>query len=381
MKPKTLSVIFPFLCAVFFSIKSQGQTLGTAASAVWLTDCNQSNFFNTSGSAADLPGPAGNIFTNANLGAHTQNSGSLILRGAEVRTFKNVGVANVCSVRMYYRIYQQSAVPGAFNNIDLPLLNDCDIPSSQFPSGGPCQAGDQKWNRVIPDGTTSPYSPVNLTSFVPGNYVLEIYYDVAGSSTTTTLCNETIVLNNGGVNYKAFFSIQAPVLASNNPTTCNGTEGYITISGLVPGATYATSYTDDGVPVGPANLVANGSGQVILSGLNAGVYSDLELVINGCITDLFTGIILSNPVFTPTFPPIAPFCAGTTPPILPTTSNNSISGIWNPAVINNQSSGSYTFTPTSGQCGLPVTRNVTVIPRATPTFNFDCLWQKGSRYR
>ena len=254
------------------------------------------------------------------------------------RSTSKDAVANVCSARMYYRVYLQSGAPGTFTTVNLPISDNCDIPSSQFPSGGSCVTGDQKWNHMIP-------APVNLTSHTPGDYVLEVYYDVTGSSTSTTLCDETAVLNNGGSNYKAFFSIQSPVLASNNPTTCNGTEGLITISGLVPGATYAVNYTDDGAPIGPVNIVANGAGQIILSGLNAGVYSNFELLINGCSTDLFTGIILSNPVFTPTFTKIATFCAGSIQPILPPVSNNGFTGTWNPAVVNNQSSGSYTFTP------------------------------------
>ena len=110
--------------------------------------------------------------------------------------------------------------------------------------------------------------------YTTDNYVLEIYYEVSGSSTSTTLCDETVVLNNGGNNYKAFFSIGSPDLVSTNPTSCSGTQGSITISGLMAGATYAVSYSDDGVDVGPANFVANGSGQIILTGLNAGVYSN-----------------------------------------------------------------------------------------------------------
>ena len=344
-KTTTLSILLAFLCSVFSNTGIQGQSFETVSSAVWLSDCNQNNFYNTTGSGADLIGPAANSFTGANLGVHTQNSASLILRGAEVRTFKDV-VANACSARMYYRIYLQSGTGGAFTAIELPLLDNCDVPSSQFPSGGSCGLGNQKWNRVIPDGTTSPYAPINLTAFAPGNYFLEVYFDIAGSASSATLCNETIIINNGSNNYKASFSIQAPVLASTNPTTCNGTQGLITINGLVAGANYTLNYTDDGVPIGPVNLVANGSGQAILSGLNAGVYSNLELQINGCTNELFTGIILSNPVFTPTFTKIATFCAGSTQPILPLISNNGIAGTWNPAVVNNQSSGTYTFTPT-----------------------------------
>ena len=213
------------------------------------------------------------------------------------------------------------------------------MPASLFPSGGPCQAGDQKWQRVTANGVTTPYSPVNLTAYAPGNYVLEVYYEVSGSSVSVSQCDQLVTLNNSGNNYKAFFSVQLPTLSSTNPSSCNGTEGSITISGLVPGASYQLSYADDATPVGPATYVASGSGQISITGLNAGLYSNFILAINGCTTDLFTGIILSNPFFICTFNPIAPFCAGATAPLLPPTSNNGITGTWSPAIINNQSSG------------------------------------------
>src|SRR6185295_3421447 len=369
MKPRPPLIAFLCLLSVFVCNKSYSQSIGVDASAVWLSDCLQSNFFNTTGSAADLIGPSANSFSNANLGVHTQNSGSLILRGGEVRTFKDPSVSNVCGARLFYRVYLQSGSPGVFQFIDLPFVDDCNG-SGQFPSGGSCQAGDQKWNRVSADGTPSPYAPVDLTGRSPGNYVFEVYYEITGSNSSTSLCNETVTLNNAGANYKAFFSIQAPVLASNNPVTCNGSDGFITISGLAPGAAYDFNYVDDGLLVGPLHLVANASGQIRVNNLDAGVYSNFELIINGCSTDLFIGTILTNPVFTPTFPKIAAFCAGTTPPTLPPVSLNGLSGTWSPAVINNQASGTYTFTPNSGQCGMQYVMNVTVIPRVTPTFSF-----------
>ncbi|MBI2731221.1 MAG: gliding motility-associated C-terminal domain-containing protein [Sphingobacteriales bacterium] len=370
MKPKPIVQLLFSLVVLLCANASKAQSFGTFASAVWISDCNQSNFFNTSGSGANLIGPSGNVFDNANLGTHTQNSGTLILRGGEVKTFKTLGVTNVCGVKLYYRIYPQSGAPGGFTAIDLPFLEDCDVPNSQFPSGGPCSAGDQKWQRVIPDGTTVPYSPVNLTSYAPGNYYIEVYYEVTGSNNSSSGCGDILLLNNGGNNYKASFSIQSPTLSSNNPVTCNGTEGSITLGGLTAGSTYAVSYTDDGTPVGPLNLTANGSGQLIISGLNAGLYSNITLTINGCTTNLFTGVVLSNPIFSPSFNAVAPFCAGTTAPVLPTTSNNGITGTWSPATVSNTASATYTFTPTAGQCGIPATLNVTVIPRTTPTFSF-----------
>ncbi|RXK60855.1 T9SS type B sorting domain-containing protein [Lacibacter luteus] len=376
MKSKNPIALAGTIVLLLLSIFSHAQSIGTFASAVWVTDCNQSNFYNTSGTGANLIGPSGNVYDNMSFGAHTQNSGTLVLRGAEVKTFKNPASSNVCSVRLNYRVYPQGSPSGIFTSIDLPFVDDCNAGS--FPSGGPCANGDQKWQRVIADGTTTPYAPVNLTSYAPGNYVLEVYYEVSGSNSSTSLCNETVTLNNGGANYKSTFSIQAPTLSSNNPTSCNGTEGSVTINGLVPGTSYSISYTDDGNAVGPVTIVANGSGQAIITGLNAGVYSGFAITVNGCTTNLFSGVILSNPIFVPSFTAIAPFCAGTTAPTLPATSNNGISGTWNPATVSNTTSGSYTFTPATGQCGLPVTINITVTPRTTPTFSIPASICNGA---
>ena len=165
----------------------------------------------------------------------------------------------------------------------------------------------------------------------------------------------------------AFF---APSLSSSNPTTCNGTDGSVTINGLTPGTSYDINYTDDGNAVGPVTLVASGAGQVTITGLNAGVYAGFTITENGNTTNLFSGVILSNPIIVPSFTAIPAFCSGTTAPVLPTTSNNGLTGTWNPATVSNTASGSYTFTPTAGQCALPVTINITVTARTTPSFAF-----------
>src|SRR3954465_11988035 len=124
MKPISVSSVITFIFAVIFSGVTYGQ-FGTSLSAVWISDCNQDNYFNTSGSI----GPAGNNFTNTNFGTHTQNSGTFVLRGGEIRTFKTPGTANVCTARIYYRVYLQSGAPGSFIPIDLSLIEDCDIPT------------------------------------------------------------------------------------------------------------------------------------------------------------------------------------------------------------------------------------------------------------
>ena len=75
-----------------------------------------------------------------------------------------------------------------------------------------------------------------------------------------------------------------------------------------------------------------------------------------------------NQIVTASFTAIAPICSGATSPILPLTSNNLITGTWNPAIVSNTNSATYTFTPTSGQCAIGTTLDITVTPNVTPTF-------------
>jgi hypothetical protein len=65
-----------------------------------------------------------------------------------------------------------------------------------------------------------------------------------------------------------------------------------------------------------------------------------------------------NPVLTPTFTQVNPICFGGTLSALPTTSTNSISGSWSPA-INSAATTLYTFTP-SDQCSLSTTMTIVV---------------------
>ena len=140
MSHRTISFAFACLLAAFFSINIYGQSFGANASAVSVSDCNETSFYNTTSTGANIIAPADHVFAGTNLGAYTQNSGTLILRGAEVRTFQTPGVANVCNVRMYYRSYLATNTPGAFNIMEIPFLDDCDVPNSTYTSGGPCAA-------------------------------------------------------------------------------------------------------------------------------------------------------------------------------------------------------------------------------------------------
>ncbi|WP_158635167.1 T9SS type B sorting domain-containing protein, partial [Formosa maritima] len=77
--------------------------------------------------------------------------------------------------------------------------------------------------------------------------------------------------------------------------------------------------------------------------------------------------IVVNPIITPIFTQITPICEGDTLQTLPTTSNNGVTGIWNPA-INNTTTTTYTFTPDTGQCATSQTMEIIVNPIITPVF-------------
>jgi gliding motility-associated-like protein len=71
-----------------------------------------------------------------------------------------------------------------------------------------------------------------------------------------------------------------------------------------------------------------------------------------------------NQQVAPTFPTYGPFCLndGLFQIMLPNTSDNGITGAWNPGMLSTDNSGiiTYTFTPNAGQCASIYTSNVTV---------------------
>lgn len=85
-----------------------------------------------------------------------------------------------------------------------------------------------------------------------------------------------------------------------------------------------------------------------------------------------TTTVTINDLQSPSFPQIATICQGSTPPVLPTTSPNGITGTWSPAVIDNQTDGIYVFTPDSEQCAY--VQSLTIIISAAsfePEFTFS----------
>ena len=88
---------------------------------------------------------------------------------------------------------------------------------------------------------------------------------------------------------------------------------------------------------------------------------------NGVSTCTVSATVTVNPVQTPVFSAIQDtICASQTPFVLSSTSDNGINGSWSVDAIT--ATGSYTFTPDSGQCAVPVIYNVTVQNSRRPVF-------------
>ncbi len=80
-----------------------------------------------------------------------------------------------------------------------------------------------------------------------------------------------------------------------------------------------------------------------------------------------TMTITVNAVVAPIFTQVSPICSGSFLANLPTTSTNSITGTWLPA-INNTQTTLYTFTPAVGQCATPAQMTIQVNQPIAPTF-------------
>ncbi|HQG78691.1 MAG TPA: gliding motility-associated C-terminal domain-containing protein [Bacteroidales bacterium] len=96
-----------------------------------------------------------------------------------------------------------------------------------------------------------------------------------------------------------------------------------------------------------------------------------ELDANGCPGPKQSGQVFVYELVRPAFTQSGPYCVGATPDALPLTSNNGITGTWNPAAISTAAAGTatYTFTPDAGQCAAVTMMDITVTTSITPVFD------------
>lgn len=158
-------------------------------------------------------------------------------------------------------------------------------------------------------------------------------------------------------------------LSSTNPTTCGGSDGTITLSGLNPSTSYNVTYTD-GVPVGPTSMTSSGSGTIVISGLDAGSYTNFIVSLGSCTTTNPTVITISTPT-----PPVVgagadqTVCAGTSV-TLTATNPGGATITWDNGVTDGVGftpGSTLTYTVTANLAGCTSTDQVVVTVNPMPT--------------
>jgi gliding motility-associated-like protein len=156
---------------------------------------------------------------------------------------------------------------------------------------------------------------------------------------------------------------------TNNQNICNtGATAITTITYAIGGT--ATGATVSGLPPGVTGTYAAGVFTISGTPTANSTFNYTVTTVGGCSSAaIATGTITVAAPITPTFAAVTPICINATPPVLPATSTNGITGTWNPAIVSNTTSGTYTFTPNGSQCATTATLGVTVSSGTIPTFN------------
>jgi hypothetical protein len=190
-------------------------------------------------------------------------------------------------------VNQMPALPTASSNSPLCSGNTLNLnagsttPGVSYSWSGPSGFSSGLQNPSIASATTS----------ATGTYTVTV---TNANATCSTAASVAVVVN------------QTPSISGtsfSDPTTCNGTDGSITLSGLGSGGVYAVTYTKNSAAPVTVTFTANGSGDVIMGGLSQGSYSNISVMQNNCQSNIVTGpITLSDPPI-----PLAPVASSNSP--------------------------------------------------------------------
>ncbi len=333
-------------------------TSGSISSPVNLIqngDFSQGNtLFVTEYTQVDDPNPFGvqtsyNIVTNPNAwfapfsscGDHTTGSGNLmVFDGSTDPTGNTIAWSNqnpvpvVPNTNYTFSYYVASVSPDNLARLEV-FINGVSQGAPVTAPGATCL-----WTQVSYNWNSGANNTANFIiydrNFVDyGNdFALD---DIALRETVTCLYQQTVTVTvNAGT---------APTFAAVAPI-CSGA----TLSPLP--TTSLNGYTGTWTPA--------------LNNTATTTYTFTPTAGQTCVSSTTLTITVNQPT-TPTFTAVNPICSGATLNALPTTSNNSITGTWSPA-LNNTATTTYTFTPTAGQCASTTTLTITVNQPTAPAF-------------
>src|ERR1035437_3498516 len=244
---------------------------------------------------------------------------------------------------------------------------------------------------IVSNTGTKKIKKVNTTETYPGDGKGTL------SPARESISNNNVLDVDETWRYTATYTVTAADISAGSSLV--NTISVVTIQ--VPGPTIATATTGVASPIIPTfaqigPLCQNSKPPVLPSTSTNGITgiwkpSTISTTTVGIRTYTFTSTvgrrastttmnIVVTPQIIPAFTQIGPLCRNSTPPALPTSSNNTsaIIGIWSPATISTATVGikTYTFTPSAGQCASKTTMNIVVTNTINPTFTqIGPLWQ------
>jgi gliding motility-associated-like protein len=231
-----------------------------------------------------------------------------------------------------------------------PAINNTTTTIYTFtPTAGQC-ATSTTMTVIVSNGFTPTFSPISAVcegeSFslaVTSNEGVTGIWSPANNNLQTT--NYTFTPNTGQCANTANVTVVVnpiPQISINeNPTICQGESTTLSTSVDINGGNYLWS---------PDAQITS---SILINPTNTTTYS-VTYEVNGCQSQPASATATVNPSTAPTFDSFGPFCedAILVQVILPETSNNGITGTWNPVMLstNNPGLNSYQFTPDPGQC-------------------------------
>lgn len=146
----------------------------------------------------------------------------------------------------------------------------------------------------VKDGV--PQTPVILT--VPSSGTIVLTNLCAGTYTNITVKMNSCTTPGVG----PIYIINPPFGISDTSSTnasCSACDGTITLYGLTPNQTIVVNYTYNGVPHAPVTLTSSATGQVTLTNLCPGSYTNITATLNTCVSSAWGPIIISAPPLIP----------------------------------------------------------------------------------
>jgi len=280
----------------------------------------------------------------------TDNLGSVTISGSATVIVYNPDVANYRSAVIATGLDDvEENIAGTIytNSTDIELVYD------SYNSNGNQIVGLRFINLYIPQGAE----------------ILNSYIQFTCDEATTSACN--VVIRGEAADNSAAFTTTAGNVSGRSVTSSS--VAWIPAAWNTAGEAGSSQQTPDlsailqeivdrpgYTPLSPVTLIITGTGTRTAEAYEGSAASAARLILN---YTLYSEV-------TPVFDPIGPLCQNSTPPALPATSTNGITGTWSPAVISTGTPGTtvYTFTPDAGQHAVSATLPVTVDPLVTPLF-------------